>query len=198
MNRLKILSILFAVFVIASASAFSQSVNDGWQSPATLSLGTGWTNPDSCFASDDLRANYTGTTGEHMILTNVTAGVPAGATIDSFIVHIEGYGTSAVGPRREVAVHLTKDGSTTEGEEVPNQQLPQSTDGVVTTRGVLTPLFNGAFTADEVNSTNFGIMFHKEGNKADAVFIDHVEIQIWYTEASAGGRNRIWIVGGEG
>ena len=173
------------LFLLLPALAWGDDT--GWKSAGTVtSCGTDWVSCDSTAASDDKRASYAATSSNEMILTNFSMGVTAGATLDSIIVKIEGYGDYTNNcARRTEELTLTHDASTSHGE-TNDQCLDATTDATYDVTGTLTALWNYAFTAAQVNGANFGVKVVNSGGKADAVYVDLIQIRIVYTAAAEG------------
>lgn len=166
------------------------STDNGWKSPSANTCNADWANCDSVYAKDDERASHAATSSNQMILTTFAQGVPAGSTIDSIIVAVEGYGDYATNcTRRQLYLTLTKDGGSAAGE-TNTLCLDATTEATVEQRGTLTPLWNTTWSAADINGSGFGILVVNAGNKSDAVYVDHLQIKVWYTEA-AGGKSTI-------
>ena len=178
-------SISLLAFLLLPAMAWA-STDNGWKSPSATICGADWSNCDSTYASDNKRASHTATSSGDMILTGFSQGVPAGATIDTIIVSVEGYGDYVNNcTRRNLYLTLTKDGGSAAGE-TNTLCLDATTESTVEQRGTLTPLWNTSWSASAINSSDFGILIVNSGSKADGVYVDHLQIKIWYTEVAAG------------
>jgi hypothetical protein len=176
-----------AALLLLLLPAFAWADDTGWKVAGTVtSCGSGWSNCDSTAASDDKRATHAATSNNEMILTNFSMGVTAGATLDSIIVRIEGHGDYSNNcTRRTEELTLTHDASTSHGE-TNSQCLDYATDNTHDVTGTLSALWNYAFTAAQVNGSNFGVKVVNAGGKSDAVYVDYIAIRIVYTPAAEG------------
>lgn len=152
--------------------------------PPTAAAGTGWTNPNNVFASDNSRAVYATTTQADLKMTGFGFAIPSTATILGFSVKVEGEGTDGTAANRSVELGLTKDGTTLSGTRAASQNLNQTTDTTLTF-GSGASLFGTTWTPAQVNATTFGVMLRAANTNAGARNIDQVTVQVTYTNAFA-------------
>lgn len=145
-----------------------------------------WTKTDSIYSSDNMRATSTGTNSHRVGGKGFGIAVTDGATIDSIIVKIEGYASSAIGLARSYQVQLSKDGGATGvGDAVTGTWGNGSgAEAVVTVRGSTNNLWGTTWTEAEIESANFTVNVKKNTTNAAAHFVDQITVAVWWT---AGG-----------
>lgn len=177
---------IFLLSISLMLPAWAWADETGWLTGASVSAGdTIWTNTDSCFASDDKRAAYADGRNDSVIIHNFSAGVPAGATIDSIWVRIEGQGSASQQNRRRFMSAPTKDAATTAGNNERSDHDLDSDNTVTHIDGAL-PLWGTTWSVAEVNSSNFGVIVHKDAGFSNGVLLDYVSVRIAYTPAPEG------------
>jgi hypothetical protein len=187
-------AIKIIVFLILSSLIFAATGD--WESPtSSANSGADWVNPDSCFASDNERTTNAGT--GQLLLDTEGYGftVDDGATIDSIIVRVEGYGTSSTESEREVAAQLTNHMGIPWGDIISNNALPEGvgSEDYIEIRGTSDDLWGTGFGESVIEDSDFGVYIQKESSAADSVNIDHVQIQVWWSFPSelSGRRRRL-------
>lgn len=144
--------------------------------------GPSWTNPGNITASDNSDATPgstgSGTTSDRLYASGFGFSIPAGATIDGFLVEIEGSrtGNVSIGQPR-----LTKDGSTyTSG--IGSIQAMTGTDAYYSFGGS-TELAGTTWTDSEVNASGFGVGFQVAGTSPSGgtANMDHLRVTVYYS-----------------
>lgn len=174
MKRLLLILLLLPFSVMAASG--------DWKSPASATNGATWTNPDSVLASDDERALDDQLSQDDIEAEDFSIGAAAGSTIDSIIIRVEGYGE---GPsaRRKIDCALTKNGSSEVGDVVIIQ-FALAPDAYFEARGSTNDLWGTTWTAAEINATTFGVFVNPQASYVNAIYVDHIQVQVWWTEVS--------------
>jgi len=159
-------------------------------------VSSAWINETDIYASDDAYASdATSGTNNYLYVTGFNMSVPADSVIDSITVFIEGYG-SIVSSRRCVDVSLTKDGSSSSGEEVSTLCL-----GIAGSEGPFQavptdPLWSTTWTVSEVNSSNFGVRIDQTQSTTSIIRVDDITVNVWYHGVASylPHHHQVWIV----
>jgi hypothetical protein len=118
-----------------------------------------------------------------LFITVFGFAIPSGATITGIEVEVEGNGANATAANRSIAIGMTKDGTTLAGSRLATQNLPQTTDGVLTF-GNSTNLFSTTLTAAEVNASTWGIMLRAGNTNTGQRAIDRVRVRVYFNRAN--------------
>lgn len=113
--------------------------------------------------------------------SNLSMGVPSGATINGIKVEAEflDYG----GTSYDVLVQLSKDNSARIGDNKARNADVANSLGTVYTYGGATDLWGTTWTEAEVNSANFAVHIAAQSKNANAEFFaDFVRVTVHYTE----------------
>lgn len=134
----------------------------------------------------------TSQTVNYFVVTGLSSTVPAGATINGVTVKIERYNSLIPDAITltivDSAIYLTKDGSTTVGNNKSAGATWQSSDNNTTVDfGSSSDLWGTTLTAAEVNASTFGVMispaitFSGGAVNGNDVKIDQITIIVDYT-----------------
>ena len=176
-----------------ASSAYAYTDESETHTAGARAAGTNWTNPDEITgAGDNVCATYDNV-GENYIIGYyyLFTGPETGDIIDSFIVGIDGYGTSgSPSSRRDIDVGLTKDAGALYGDLQLDIRLPDATcllSSTVTLDGL--GLWGGASWAwDDVSGNDlFGILLKDANKTANELGIDAITVTVWYHTPDAGG-----------
>lgn len=179
--------------------------SEGPNSPGTLanvdrSGHNDWSNPGNAAASDDSRATVFCDKHEEtdwLRATNFGFSIPAGATIDGIEVVFERRSTG--GPGGDISVRLW-DGSSAVGDDKSTGQSDFWTFNTDTddSFGGASDDWNAGLGPSDINDSGFGCQLAAEDQIGNTVTleVDHVEVTIYYTEASSGIVRK--LVGGGG
>ncbi len=154
----------------------------GFKSPsATGDDHNQYTNPTNAFSSNDVYAVAT-TAGWQQDWYNFSFGISAEATIDGFIVSLEGKDDN-VGDGVQQGVDLSADGGTTYPDST--WQWATGTSENIQTVGGATQLFShGSWTQSGTTNANFRLRLTIDAMRdASNVSIDHVQVKVFYTES---------------
>lgn len=147
-----------------------------------------WTTAANVGANDGAYASITAATFDSpdtsyvMRATNLSMGVPAGATINGILVEIERH--SANGAVADDDVCLTKDGSTRAGDDLSTGATFNPTTDTTVSFGGATNLWNTTWTAAQVNASTFGVIYKMTATGTDSDgFVDFIRVTVYYTAA---------------
>ncbi len=176
---------MFAVFLVIFGLLFSvttRQVRADIIGPLTAgtSSGTNWTTPGNTAASDDAYAIYNSTTQDDLILTNFGFSIPAGSTINGISVEREGNGSANPPAGRRYRMGLTKDATNLAGVRKADLNLPKNTDDTVTIGGA-SDLWGSSWSAEDINSSNFGVLISDNNTSADTLNFDLIRVTVDYT-----------------
>lgn len=169
----------------------------GPNSPGTLanadrSGGIAWASPSNAASSNDSHTTHTtdgvNNASDYLVATNFGFSIPSGATIDGFLVEVEGKKSSGAFIGADL-FYLTKDGSTDAGENMVGSygSGTWTTTDAYMSWGDATYLAATSWTYSEVNASTFGVMLSvsNSGDSGDIASVDHIRITIHYTEVVA-------------
>lgn len=161
-------------------------------SPGTVvndaTIGTiAWNNPDNAKVSDNAGATLfidaTISITNYLKATNFGFDIPTGAEIEGILVEVERRDT---GSASEYAIKIVKASGTigttnkaTEGATFPGSYEYKSYGGS-------SDLWGETWTAEDINNSNFGVVFAVENTTTSFstnVYVDHIRITVYYTEA---------------
>jgi len=161
--------------------------SEGPQSPTASAVIAGtWTNPSYVYSSGDNYAEADNNTDIMAATGYDFSGIPDGSVITGIVVSIEGYGEGNNAARRDLAVGLTKDGSTQAGDESATADLDTS-DTPLIDFGAADSLWNTTWNLSDIKgNSSFGCRL-RPGTQSGASytrFVDHATITVYY-EAGA-------------
>ena len=169
--------------------------SEGPRNPGTMAddnaVGTlTWANPNNAKTSNDVRAIATASgfaTSHYLKATNFSFTIPADATIDGIFVEIERHAAGASGATIDSAVKIVKsDGSIGSENKAFGGQWPFSPDQI-RSYGSSSDLWSEAWTASDINNSNFGVVLSAQITVYNIVWtaqVDHMKITVYYTEAT--------------
>lgn len=178
---------------------------EGPNAAGSYDQGTNWTNPTNATGiSDNSCATYDNSAQDILTLYNFGFSIPAGATIDSINVTVDGYGTQSQGVRRDLEMQLTKTGggaNTGVGDLLNNVRLLEGANCAASDLYSIVGqvLWNTTWTDSEINASTFGINIADDDATAHEIGVDAARSEIFYTlagEAAVGSRRRHIIAGG--
>jgi hypothetical protein len=139
-----------------------------------------------------------------LVCKNLDTNIPTSATIEGIKIYIDRYngftGDGAV-TIKDDGIYLTKNAIDTVGNNKSTSATWASidTDTYVTFGGV-SDLWGTTWTASEINSDNFGVMIGPNieydgltGETGASAKIDHVYVEITYTDAGTARRRAVFI-----
>jgi hypothetical protein len=189
---MRIVLLLLAVLALPPAAlAHTQT-----RSPATcitFDLGGGnpaWANPDRAQTSNnsDASANVNDNqTTDALVCYDYGFAIPAGATVLGIVVNVERSTSAGGSPRRDALMVVLKAFAAAPADRSTTTNY---TGGdVVEPHGGATDLWGTTWTPAEINDIGFGAGFaaQKAGatGGSETVFVDHVEIEVHYSEPPA-------------
>lgn len=181
-GSIRLIVLFWLAFLVLPAIAWAGEVTD---SGTVAGAGANWVTKDSVFLSDDKRANHSNTLGTDSIYSNtIGISLPTGAVLDSIIILVEGYGSSATAARRGVVVSPTKSGAAASWSA--SQNLNQSTDGTLTFTG---GLWGTTWSTAELEASGFGILLKNSSSSIGTIYIDQLRVRLVYHI-----RNRVFHV----
>ena len=189
------------------------ATSEGPNNPGTMAddnaVGTlAWANPDNAKTSNNVRSIITtpieaGVFYSHYLeATNFGFSIPDGATIDGIVAEIEGYWETTEALFE--IVRIIKGGIISGDNQVSGiVGVPEGES--YTSFGWDGDLWGVEWTADNINSANFGVVLQvsqqgNEGGEFDShVYIDHMRITIYYTpgDTCTPPDSGNWIIDGD-
>ncbi len=139
-----------------------------------------------------------------LVCTNLDTNIPTSATIEGIKIYIDRYnsftgdGTVTI---KDDGIYLTKNATDTVGNNKSTSATWASTDtDTYVTFGGVSDLWGTTWTASEINSDNFGVMIGPNieydgltGETGNSARIDHVYVEITYTDTGGGRRRAVFI-----
>lgn len=173
---------LFAALLVSTfVSAFSQT-----STSSSPGLASGWDDSGNVSVSDDIRATagtLIFTTTPVLMASQFNFSIPSDHVIEGIQVDIERSRATGflAGNVQDIRVHLTKDGSTPIGDNKAKPGNWPTSDGY-TSYGGNTDLWGVSWTADEINSSTFGIRIETYQNSGlwASSEIDHIRITVYH------------------
>lgn len=164
-----------------------------------------WTNPNNATSSDNVRTycsmSAAGGVGHsnYLDLTGFGFTIPAGATINGVTVAIERYADSATSLSymsvEDEVVSLVKGGTVSGDNKAATTTMWPNGSGAeaAVSYGGVSDLWGNTFTADDINSSTFGIVLQiklvnnsGKGKRVLYAYVDFISITITYTEGGGG------------
>jgi hypothetical protein len=147
-----------------------------------------WSNPSNAQTNDANRATAAGITSgnvsEYLWCTDISAGIPDGATIDGVTVRVTKQASNSRG--LDLSAQLIIDGAADGNDKALSPAWSNGSDAV-STYGGAADLWGLSLTPAMVNGSAFGFAISGRGNHAiqtTELRIAYVSIQIYYTEAA--------------
>ena len=146
---------------------------------ASSITGTNWTTPTNIQLDNGAYASYNNTLQDWIIVKTFGFSIPTASVIDGIQVVVQGYSPNTQTARRAFNAALTKDGSTVAGSAVTALQMPNPTDAdvAVSSAGAF---WNTTWTAADLNSGNFGVMFQDGNTTAHVLYFDSMTVTAHY------------------
>ena len=182
----------------------------GPNSPGTVTNvdnggGRAWANPGNAASSNNSYATLTYVDGDgnadFLVAKNFGFSIPSGSTINGITVEIELKTSVSASYSSDSSIMLTKDGSTQiGGDRADFGDYPYPTTDTYKVRGGAADLWDTTWTAEEINSADFGVFYTPYISGAgyddgDVISVDHIRITVDYT-APAGGHPAMRRYGG--
>ena len=166
----------------AAASALDGGSNPIWSGILPDNL-------DTQDGSVVLNYNNPSSQSETLICTNFGFLLPSFAIVEGITIDIFGRNNNGTEANRVLNCKLTKDGTNAVGSTVAHPQNQGTNASTFWGQyGGDAALWGTAWTADEVNSTNFGVIITKaNGTTAGVAIIDQVLIAVQYSLGGGGG-----------
>lgn len=163
------------------------------QSPGTVvddaTVGTvAWLNPGNILTSNNgyatVDSEFGNPTSNYLKATNFGFVIPAGATINGILVEIESKVSGSTNTWSNVRI--------VKGGSISTTTKSGATNGITTTEGYSsipasgaeTDLWGETWTADDINSSTFGVVASLSIPVFTQVSVDHIRITVYYTEAT--------------
>jgi hypothetical protein len=167
-------------------------MDTGFKNPSTT--GTPYNdlvNPTNAYVADGVYATHNYATNNRLYdyQTYKTFGfsIPTGATIDGIEVQVKGYCSLADNFAR-IELFGASGGT---GNQL-SQHLPSS-NGIVTIGGA-TELWGLTWTLNDLTDAHFGVDLQGfVGNHTDTIYIDNIQVKVYYTEAIVSLDNSIFL-----
>ena len=143
-----------------------------------------WATPEQAQSSNNSYATVSLKKNEvshYLKSTGFSFNIPTGSTINGITVNIEKKANNA-NRISDGNVRLVKNGSI--GGDDRKNSSNWGTGDNTTTYGGNTDLWGLAWTAEDINSSNFGMVIsakHSSSNSTETAFVDHVNIAVAYT-----------------
>lgn len=158
----------------------------GFKSPSDT-LSVNWVNPTNIFSSDDNRATYNfdveAEPSTVLSALNFGLGLPVGAVINGIEVTVERSDSDQDDEQQDNSAQLIVGGSPA-GDDKSKLDFYGTTDAVVTYGGP-SDLWGLSPTFSQINASNFGFGISvKDEFEDETTRIDHIQIKVYYTEAS--------------
>ncbi|MBI2387707.1 MAG: hypothetical protein HYV14_17100 [Elusimicrobia bacterium] len=146
---------------------------------ATSITGTNWTTPTNIQTDNGAYASYNNTAQDWLVVKTFGFSIPTASVIDGIQVVVQGYSPNTQTARRAFDAALTKDGSTAAGSAVLALQMPNPSDAdvAVSSAGAF---WNTTWTAADLNSGNFGVMFRDNNTTAHVLYFDSMTVTAHY------------------
>lgn len=167
----------------------------GWKSPGTVvndsSFGTDvWSNPENAMSANGSYASVSGMSSTYRYTqllkgTNFGFSIPAGSTINGIAIQVKRYNEYQY--TYDEGVYIVKaDGSIGTSNKALATAWGQT--NVYFDYGGSTDLWGETWMASNINDTDFGVALYVKyndssgGSIGNGVFIDHIQIKVYYTE----------------
>jgi len=161
------------------------ALDTGFKSPASTGEDYNqWETPADAFVSDDYYATQSAV-NQRQDYYDFTFAVPAGATIDGIEATFEG-DTADYYTGTMLNVDLSHDGGTTYASSIKEVVDNSNSPGDITvTIGGATDTWGRTWTDSELSNANFRLRAENV-NVIGTWGVDHIQIKVYYTEASGG------------
>ncbi|MCX6759562.1 MAG: lamin tail domain-containing protein [Candidatus Nealsonbacteria bacterium] len=177
------------IVVSADAMATVSGTNTGLFAPSAYVNPTNWSSPENIYTSNNSRASADSDSDENVDYYNFgLPTIPAGATISGVEVQVEGYRDCTgwfCSATRQANVSLSWDAglSYTTGSGVKITSVPNDSE-TVTSLGGDSDSWNRTWSPSDFAGANFRLRLN-ENNGAGTLYIDHIQVRVYYTTAVA-------------
>jgi len=163
------------------------NADTGLNSPtATGGAFNDWTNPTNAYSSNNVYAvaNPPVKSNVKQSYENFSFGIPAGATINGMEASLEWYKTSSASSNG-LYFYCTSDAT-----DYWKSVSPPATEGIVVT-GASDDLWSSTPIDTDFSDANFHITVYIVSSQyvAACVYLDHIQVKVYYTEAASGPAN---------
>jgi hypothetical protein len=168
-----------AILLLVVPTAPALAADSGWKAPS-LSIpsdGTGFTNPDNAFSSDDVYATVD-VDGQQQQYTNFGLSIPDGATINGIRVRVEAHHSTGHGLRRFVVDLSWNGGTNWTSTTLKTGQF--GTSDTTRTVGSTTQTWGRTWSADDFTDANFRVRLTTDLGSG-TLSVDYVVVRVYYT-----------------
>ncbi|MCM2304616.1 MAG: hypothetical protein NDJ72_07930, partial [Elusimicrobia bacterium] len=169
-----------AALLLAAVPARGQALfQEKTSANATSITGTNWTTPTNIQTDNGAYASYNATTQDWIVVKTFGFSIPTASVIDGVEVVVQGYSPNTQTTRRVFDAALTKNGSAVAGAAVTALVMPNPSDAdvAVSSAGAF---WNTTWTAADLNSANFGVMFRDNNATAHVLYFDSMTVTAHY------------------
>ena len=167
----------------------------GPRSPSTIvdnpNIGTvTWNFPENAVSSNNLYAEADleqNLTSHYLQATNFGFTISAGAIINGIVVEIERMENDALDNIFDNAIRIVRGGTIGSTDKSSATEWGIDSD-IYTSYGSSTDLWGETWTANQINSSNFGVAISAKavnGLIFTAAEVDHIRITVYYTETGS-------------
>lgn len=182
--------VIFGLLVFTSTIHQAYALTAGPNNPGTLANspvlgGDDWINPTNAASSNNSYATTTlnGGSTDHLRATNFGFSIPSGSTINGITVEVELYSDSGgYTAFSGGTAYLRKTSGQVGGLTGASQTVPKTEQYL--TWGSSSSLWGTTWTAEEINSSDFGFDFDAGASADSGMGVDHIRITIDYTAGS--------------
>ena len=180
-----------ALLIASTLGVYSYVVkasDSGALSPGTMAddatVGTvAWSNPDNAKVSDNVYATavLSNNFSHYLKATNFGFTIPTGATINGIVVEIEGYLVVTSGATQQIKIIK---GGTVRTTRKTTTFPEGAVNEAYNTVGSSSDLWGLSWTAEDINASNFGMVFYlgfADDTPAGTWYVDHIRITVYYT-----------------
>ncbi|MDX6398328.1 MAG: large repetitive protein, partial [Gaiellaceae bacterium] len=158
--------------------------SSAYQVSRSAGAGAGWTNPGFVTASDNNRATAViagNTQSPNLDATGFGFTIPTGSVITGIHASVERMASGTAIDDEDV--FLLKAGAPVGTDHASATDYTTSTSEEIFTYGSSADLWGVAWTAEELNASNFGLRIKTDSDTASSrtASIDHISILIYYT-----------------
>jgi len=180
------------IFCVLSSYTVARSADTGFLNPsATGDLYNQWTNPSDAFTSNDQWASAD-VNNLQQDWFDFNFSVPGGATIDGIEINVEAQDFDWSG--NGIGIEISGDAGssyTTTGYGVA--ALNMGSDQTYTF-GDATDTWGSSWSAAGFSNANFRVRLTKTGSDFTWVYVDHIQVKVYYTAAGACPATDNWPV----
>ena len=187
------LKYLIGIIILIASMILILAADTGYKSPtATGEDYNQWTLPTNAYSSNNNYASET-TAGQEQDYYNFGFSIPSGATIDGVEVSLEGQCSGEMiinGDRVDVKVDLSDNGGTSYGTKKIKSFSNFGSDVTQTLGGPTSGNTYWGLTLTDTDFSNVNFRVRIEMDRvtggATGIFLDHIQVKVYYTEATGG------------